>query len=61
MMCEAFGHCAKNSFVDDAVRMLVQQMYKPTWEPSQLLQLLSRGLADPVACLAAYFQGLFIF
>ena len=48
-MCEAFGHCGKNAFVDDAVRMLVQQMYKPTWEPSQLLHLLSRGLKDPVA------------
>lgn len=26
IMCESFGHCARNAFIDDAVRLLVQQM-----------------------------------
>jgi len=26
IMCESFGHCARNPFIDDAVRLLVQQM-----------------------------------
>ena len=32
-MCESFGHCATNSFIDDAVRLLVQQMSlgSPAW------------------------------
>eukprot|EP00435_Cladocopium_sp_Y103_P001741 s4462_g1.t1 len=47
IMCESFGHCAKNSFIDDAVRLLVQQMYRPSWEPVHLLNLLTQGLEDP--------------
>ena len=31
IMCESFGHCAKNSFIDDAVRLLVQQMSLGPW------------------------------
>ena len=47
IMCESFGHCASNRYIDDAVRLLVQQMYRPAWEPHQLLNLLSAGLKDP--------------
>ncbi|CAK8993124.1 unnamed protein product [Durusdinium trenchii] len=46
IMCESFGHCAKQVHLDQAVRLLVQQMYRPTWEPAQLLDLLSKGLQD---------------
>ena len=46
IMCESFGHCASNRHIDDAVRLLVQQMYRPSWEPQQLLNLLSAGLED---------------
>lgn len=49
IMCESFGHCAKQVHLDQAVRLLVQQMYRPTWEPAQLLDLLSKGLQDAEA------------
>ena len=47
IMCESFSHCVRNRHIDDAVRLLVQQMYRPSWEPQQLLNLLSAGLKEP--------------
>eukprot|EP00439_Symbiodinium_sp_Y106_P047371 s275_g6.t1 len=47
IMCESFGHCEQNRHIDAAVRLLVQQMYRPTWEPQHLLNLLHAGLKDP--------------
>ncbi|CAJ1427844.1 unnamed protein product, partial [Effrenium voratum] len=46
IICESFGHCSKNAFIDEAVRLLVRQMYRPSWEPAKLLDLLWQGLQE---------------
>lgn len=41
-MCESFGHCARNAFIDDAVRLLVQQMSLGTAKIRGIVLLLVR-------------------
>lgn len=49
MMCQLFGHCERNQYIEEAVGMLVRQMYKPNWEPSELLRILHLALASDAA------------
>lgn len=46
LACEMFGQCTNSKPIGDAVRLLVAQMYRPSWEPLELLRLLSAGFQE---------------
>lgn len=46
LICEIFGHCLRSKHVDKAVTTLVVQMYKPTWDMSDLLQTLHSAMEE---------------
>jgi len=53
LICELFGHCAHNSHIDEIVGLLVQQMYRPHWEPGVLMASLRTALHGDMALRAA--------
>ncbi|CAK0902554.1 unnamed protein product, partial [Prorocentrum cordatum] len=44
LLCQLFGHCAANGHIDEAVGLLVRQMYRPVWEFAELLRELHEGM-----------------
>lgn len=48
LMCELFGYCQSNRWIDEAVGLLKRQMYRPEWEPVEVLAVLQEAfLQDP--------------
>jgi len=48
LMCDLFGYCERNQWIDDAVGLLKRQMYRPDWEPTEVLRVLQEAfLQDP--------------